>query len=304
MIRRRTFLALSAAAAVLPTLPRRVWAGSTLELDGLRLDTLSDGHLTLPPAFTFGDLDPALVEATITRHNLSRDQLTPPCNITLLRDGNRTVLFDVGAGTEFMDSAGRLPEALDLLGIAPGDVTDVVITHGHPDHLWGLLDDFDEPVFANADYHMGGAELDYWTDPATVASIGEERASMAVGAARRLAAISDRITRIADGDVILGQIKARLTPGHTPGHLSFEIGRTERVMVLGDAVGNHHIAFDAPDLPQPSDQDPPLAAATRSALLAELAESRMPVIGFHLPEGGIGHVEAENGAYRFVPAKA
>ena len=108
----------------------------------------------------------------VTRYGLSTDQLTPPCNVTLYRDGTNTVLFDVGSGPDFMPSAGKITEAMDAIGLAPEEVTHVIFTHAHPDHIWGLLDEFDEPLFYEAAYHIGRQEWEYWTDPATVDTIG------------------------------------------------------------------------------------------------------------------------------------
>lgn len=297
MLSRRHFLATALAA---PLAPRRLWAASTLTSGSWQLDTLSDGNLMLPGDFVLGGMPEAEMREIVSRYALATDQLTPPCNVTLLRDGTNTVLFDVGAGPDFQSSAGKLAGSLEALGVAPDEITHVLFTHGHPDHLWGLLDEFDEPVFANAEYAIGQAEFDYWTDPETVDSIDEARTSFAVGAARRLAVIADSVRKLGDGEEVLPGIAARLTPGHTPGHMSFELAAPSPVMVLGDAIGNHHIGFERPDWASNSDQDKDLAATTRSALLERLAAEQMILIGYHLPGGGIGRAEKAGSGYRYV----
>lgn len=297
MLNRRTLLTAAAAA---PFAPRRVWAASTLTLGDVRVDTLSDGSLMLPGSFMFGEMPQDELAPILDRYGIAADQVTPPCNVTLMRDGTHTVLFDVGAGPDFQASAGRLAEAMEAIGLAPDEVTHVLFTHAHPDHLWGLLDEFDEPVFANAEYMIGQAEFDYWTDPGTVETIGADRQSFAVGAARRLGVIADGVRLLADGEEPLPGIVARLTPGHTPGHMAFEIAAATPVMVLGDCIANHHVAFERPDWPSGSDQDTALAAATRVALLDRLAADSIVLTGYHLPGGGIGRVEKRDDGYRFI----
>ena len=61
-----------------------------------------------------------------------------------------------------MPSAGKLADNLAAAGIDRDAITMVVYTHGHPDHLWGVVDDFDEPVFAKARYVVAAAEWDFW----------------------------------------------------------------------------------------------------------------------------------------------
>lgn len=300
MLTRRHLLTATAAALATPLAPRRLWAASTLTLGSLQIDTLSDGNLVLPGDFILGGMPQDEMQAIVAKYGLPTDQLTPPCNVTLLRDGTNTVLFDVGSGPDFQPSAGKLMAALDAIGLTIEDITHVLFTHGHPDHLWGLLDEFDEPVFPNAEYMIGQAEFDYWTNPDTVATIGEARTTFAVGAARRLGVIADSVRLLADGDEPLSGIAARLTPGHTPGHLAFEIAGSTPVMVLGDCIGNHHVAFERPEWESGSDQDKGLAAATRVALLDRLATDGHAVIGYHLPGGGIGRVERADAGYRFV----
>ena len=281
---------------------RSVVAATSLEAGERRIDVLSDGHLALPGAFVFAPTSEGTAEEMEAAFGIDAERLEPPCHCTLLRDRGRTVLFDAGSGTEFMPSAGLLPEALAAIGVAPEEVTDLVLTHAHPDHLWGVLDDFGDPAFPEARVIIGGAERTYWSDPATVGTIGEARQAMAVGAARRLSEIEGATQEIADGDEAAPGVTARLTPGHTPGHMSFEVEMDgARLLVAGDAIGNHHLAFRRPWLPSGADHDMETAADTRIALLSDLAERGAPLIGFHLP-GGLGRVERRDGAFAFLPA--
>lgn len=165
-----------------------------------------------------------------------------------------------------------------------------------------MLDDFDELLFPEAAFLMGQGEWDYWYDPETAASIGSSRAAMAAGARRRMEVLEDRVQLFADGVEILPGVAARATPGHTPGHMAFEVrSGSESVLILGDAVGNHHVSFAEPSWPVGSDQDPQTAAATRLRLMDQLAAEQMRLIGYHLPGGGIGRAERSGSGYRFVP---
>ncbi|NHF74251.1 MBL fold metallo-hydrolase [Paracoccus xiamenensis] len=302
-IARRHFLTRTAAlisAAALPLAPLRGWAVSTLTAGDLRIDSVSDGHIEFPPDFAFAMIPEA--ERGDLLRSLDIDPLAvvhSPLNITLLRQGDRVVLFDAGSGPDFVPTAGTLVEGLSAIGVSPEDVTDVIFTHGHPDHLWGVLDDFDEPLFPSADYRMGQVEFDYWTDPATIDTIAEERQSFAVGALRRLTALGDRIERFQDGAEVLPGIRAVMTPGHTPGHMSFEIGSPgDGLFVIGDFV-TMLAGFVRPDLGTSTDDDPALAAQTRAAMLARLADEGWTVLGYHLPDGGIGKVIRDGQAFSF-----
>lgn len=293
-MKRRDFLALAAAFA----LPRAGFAATELALPNAKLTMLSDGNLTLPGDFVLAQMDPGQATAMRQKYNLLADSYTPPCNLTLYQDGTRNVLFDVGAGPDFMSSAGKLDAALDAAGLTHDDITHVIFTHAHPDHLWGLLDDFDEPKFANADYLIGQAEFDYWTNPETVSTIGAARVSFAAGAARRLDVIAEQLQFFNDGDEPVTGITARLTAGHTPGHMSFILGG--KALITGDAISNNFVAFEQPAFASPSDQDPDMAAATRVALLDQITADDLAVAGFHLPGGGLGSVTRQGDSYTYI----
>lgn len=296
---RRTFVSTIAAWPCFACLPQQVFA--TAEVGTGILTTVSDGHLVLPGSFLFDPMPSDELVPLLAEYGLSKEQLDPPCNLALYRDDERTVLFDAGSGPDFMPTAGKLVDSLDAVGLAPGDVTHIVFTHAHPDHIWGLLDEFDDPLFTGATYMMGRAEWDYWWNPETINTIGDARAAFAVGAKRRMEAIEDQVEFFDDGQEILPGISAVASYGHTPGHMSFELRNgAEAALLVGDAIGNHYVAFARPDWHSGSDQDMEQAARTRMRLLDRLAQEKMLMVGFHLPDGGMGRVERADEGFRFV----
>ena len=297
-ISRRRILGSALALGAVSALPRVSFAATTLQLGQFRIDTLSDGHLVLPTSFV--SPDPGVTDL-LAKFGITSPQVEAPCNVTLLRDGTNTVIFDVGAGPDFMPSSGKLAAALEALGVAHEDVTHVIFTHAHPDHLWGVLDDFEEPVFANAKHMMGKREFDFWIDPGAADRLEDSRKIFAAGALRRLTVLEDSIATYDEETEILPGIYAHASFGHTPGHMALELRQgNDSCLVGGDAIGNGHVAFAAPGMVSGADQDPEAGIATRKALLDMLAVSQMPMIGYHLPDGGVGLVEKAGEAYRFV----
>lgn len=303
---RRRFLAgagvLAAGAAMTPLLSAHPAFAMTERLFGTgTLSVLSDGNLVLPIDFIAPDAPVAERSALLTQAGLDTARAEPPLNLTLYRDGDRTVLFDVGSGPGFMPSAGALPYALDAMNVDPSEVTHIVFTHAHPDHLWGLLDDFDDFVFPQARYFMSAAEYEFWSRSAVVNEVPEEQQGMAAGAQRRLEALGDAIELFQPGQEVLPGILSHDTSGHTPGHCSFEIANgNDRVMVIGDALNHPVFAFQRPNWRIGADLDSDKGIATRLRFLDMLATDATPLIGYHLPYPGYGVAERDGEAYRFT----
>jgi glyoxylase-like metal-dependent hydrolase (beta-lactamase superfamily II) len=304
MLDRRQFLATSVAAgAALSSLATPAFSKASFKLGQGEVTIVSDGYLSLPTSMLLGRVPEADRAAYIAKHAIDTEMVKSPLNLTLYRDRERTILFDAGSGPNFMPSAGKLGEAFEAAGIATDDVTHVVFTHAHPDHIWGVQDDFDELVFANAQYMMSQAEWDYWFDPETVNKVPEIRQSFAVGARRNMAAIEEKCSHFKPGAEVLPGIEAVSTAGHTPGHTSFHIKQgSNSVMVVGDVITNPFYSFSNPDWEMGTDTDPALGVMARKKLLDRMASEKMQIIGYHLPHPGTAFVERKDGGYVYVAA--
>jgi len=71
-------------------------------------------------------------------------------------------------------------------------------------------------------------------------------------------------------------------------------------MLLGDALTNQYIAFEQPRWHTAMDQNPTLAVDTRLQLLDRMTADKQTIIGFHLPHPGIGRVERNGNAFRYI----
>ena len=265
------------------------------------ITVLSDGHLTIPTRFLAGNASEGEIKTAI---GLAGDVVTPPCNVTLVRTSGETILIDVGAGPHYMPGAGRLADNMEIAGIDRNSITKVVLTHAHPDHLWGLLDDFDGiPMFPNASYVISTAEFEFWMAKDVAAHLPEDRRNSVAGAQRNLSSVRDRLHLIAPGADIASGIRAIDAAGHTAGHICIEIASGNNIaLVLADALMHPIISFAHPEWSPAADHhDPDRAITTRKRLLGRLSSDKSLAIGFHLPFPGMGRVEGDGRAYRFVP---
>jgi len=278
------------------------WAAPTVKTHGAgELLIFSDGHLVLPTNFLYDSQEQlSEIQSLYADAGIPFGANEPSINVTLWRHEDRLVLFDIGSGAQWMETAGKLPAQLELAGIDPADITDVVFTHAHPDHLWGVLDDFDDLFCPNATYHMHGQEYDYWMSEDTLNNTPEARLNMVAGARNRLPLIEPRLNRFNWGDEILPGVEAVDTHGHTPGHSSFALHQGgETLMILGDALTHSIISFARPEWIRNNDVMAQAAVNTRLSLLDRLATDKTQLIGYHLPGAGLGAVVRRNKQYHY-----
>ncbi len=202
------------------------------------ITVISDGNLSLPTSFMAGNVPEAKLKAFLTSNYLDAQTHLSHVNLTLINTGKHLVLIDTGAGQNFQSSAGKLVDNLAAAGYTPDQVDKIFLTHGHPDHVWGIIDDFEEaPRFPNAEYFMNETEWAFWTADDTASKLPEAFASFASGAKRNLLPVGGRTKRIKPGDEIVPGISAVQSYGHTPGHLSVMVTSNDnQLLVTGDVA--------------------------------------------------------------------
>ncbi|WP_243368394.1 MBL fold metallo-hydrolase [Fundidesulfovibrio soli] len=226
-------------------------------------------------------------------------------NAYLVNTGANLVLMDAGGGSFMGPKAGHLLEAMRAAGYSPEQVDAVLLTHGHRDHLGGLVNAQGEAAFPNATLFIGAPEAAYWveTDPASQPQDKRPRFELARKATAPYKA-AGKYRTFATGDEIVPGFTVVDLAGHTPGHCGFMLrSKGQAMLVWGDVIHSHATQFAKPGIALEFDTDQARAVAARKRVLADAALEGYWVAGMHLPFPGIGHVLKAGGGYAWVPVE-
>lgn len=239
-------------------------------------------------------------------NNIDTGRFEHPYIPTLINTGRELVLFDTGNGAlsrEYEPLAKRLPPGqlvaqLAKAGYRPEDVDVIVSTHGHPDHIGGLMEG-GRLVFPKARYVFGAAEFDFWKRGENVREARKFNRELFV---KICVPLADRSTFVKPGDEVAPGIHAVGAAGHSPGLMAFHVeSEGKRFMITADTCTQYVMAVQRPDWYFDMDDDKDRAVATRRRILDMLATDRLFFVGFHFPFPGIGWIERSQGGYRWVP---
>ncbi|GAA0934306.1 MBL fold metallo-hydrolase [Kribbella koreensis] len=252
-----------------------------MQVGGIRVDAVSDGTFVVHPKYFGEDVGPSAF--------FGRDGFAwLPIGCFLVRTGERTILVDAGLGPDQDELAqgmrlvgGQLFVGLGALGVAAGDITDVVVTHFHTDHVGWLFDLAAEPVFPNAMIWYGAADWDYFVN-----GPGDIRAHIRDG----FLAHADRQHPLTHDTAVAAGVSVVLTPGHTPGHLCLEVASgNEALLLVGDAI-TCPIQLAEPSWHSYGDVDAAAAQRSRDRLWERMRST--PGVGAHFPGLAAGRVSS------------
>jgi formate dehydrogenase accessory protein FdhD len=170
---------------------------------------------------------------------------------------------------------------------------------GHPDHVWGLAGEGGKPNFPSAQIYVTQADLDYWTDEA---KLSDPALGHYIGPIRdALLPLRDRMVFLKDGQDVVPGVQALSTPGHTVGHSSFVISSQGSSLVnIADLAHQPVLQMENPRAEFARDTDPKQGVTTRLRVFDMVANQKIPILAYHFPWPGMGHIAKRGDRYRYV----
>jgi glyoxylase-like metal-dependent hydrolase (beta-lactamase superfamily II) len=269
---------------------------------------ISDGYGDFPvrPVFAMNVSEADL--APVLKANFMQPVIQVSNNILVVDTGRERLLVDTGFGEKIGPSFGSFPglEAnLRRAGITPESIDLVVISHGHLDHIGGLVTKSGVLAFPNAQFVFVDTEWNYWTGSRYESEINKSPMpdpfkKATIAAAENLPPIADLSRFVKQGGEITSGVHYVPAPGHSPSHASilFTSGK-EQFTHMGDVAHNPVTSLQHPDWTPLFDYEPAQAIKSRKVILDPVATDRVMAMGYHFPFPAIGHVVRHGAAYRW-----
>ena len=252
-----------------------------------------DTGFDLPLQAVGTNVDQARVVALLDEYGLPTTSVPADVSALVIDAGGVRTLVDTGTGQ------GQLVPTMGELGMEPGSVDRVVVSHFHGDHVGGVSAG-GTPTFPNASVHFPASELAFLEG---YTPTGNEQADGGVQTALdKLAPVRAQLQTYGDNDELAPGLRAVAAFGHTPGHMAFLLSSGDgRLMIASDAVAHPVVFFRHPSWLFGFDMLPDPTVRTRRQILSRAADERLPFFASHMPFPGVGRVSRDGVGFRFTP---
>jgi glyoxylase-like metal-dependent hydrolase (beta-lactamase superfamily II) len=268
------------------------------QIGDITVIALSDGVLAAPLDVVLG-VERAEIERLAGRK--PGEPLPIAVNAFLLERAGKLALVDTGSGNSMGPTLGGVPQNLRALGVAPERIETIFLTHLHPDHSNGLVDDAGNAIYPNAEVVLHETEAAFWLDRDEASGATERIRRNIAKTAVTTAPYRARMRTVRDGEAV-PDISALLLAGHTPGHTGWLIqSGKDSLLIWGDLVHLAAIQIARPDTGLVYDVDPKAACATRRRMFDRVAADKLVVAGAHLDFPGFGTIVRKGSGFAFEP---
>jgi glyoxylase-like metal-dependent hydrolase (beta-lactamase superfamily II) len=261
------------------------------------------------PQLFFSNVSQEVIEPRLAKYDANLQEVEMAYTCLFIKADQNCVLIDTGMGSSgFVPVTANLVKNLRKEGIEPDEIDTVILSHGHPDHIGGVVDHEGRLVFANARYVMHTKEWDYWMSNPVLEELHlpeEFKTSILQTAQKMLSAIADRLKLVDEHNAeILPGIRAIASFGHTPGHMSVEISSEhQHLLFIGDAT-IHPLHIEYPELLAMVDHQPQQVLRARLELLESAEQKKVLVFAPHFPFPGLGYVAKKENRWVWQPYSA
>ncbi|WP_353145548.1 MBL fold metallo-hydrolase [Chryseobacterium sp.] len=260
----------------------------------LKMYLLSDGNFNIgnPQPIIAPDIEKNILRNELRKMGLPDGYYEAPIIVLLIQKGNEYILIDTGEG-DLSSGTGVILKSISVAGVSPEDITAILISHAHQDHIGGILTEEGRLNFPNARYFISGKEWEFWT--ADHLDFSESRLPLEKcpdGKYQKniFSRIKERLHFWVPGEPLFSCIMPEDAPGHTPGHTIFRIfSEEEQVLYSGDVL-HSPLLVRYPDWGTQWDIDFKQGVETRKKILEDCCQTGILTISAHLPWPGIGYI--------------